>query len=101
MIDITPLLNAIIAALATIITAVVIPRLKRWLDAKVGSERAAELCRWINIFVGAAEQMFVDPNEKKSYVCEKLEKMGYKVTDEVDGAIEAAVLQLHEALKDY
>ncbi|MBQ0067371.1 MAG: hypothetical protein KBS60_04200 [Phascolarctobacterium sp.] len=101
MIDITPIINAVILLVASIVTVVIVPKVRAVLIAKIGEQQTNELCRWIDIFVGAAEQCFADPEKKKSYVVEKLEDMGYTVNDEVNGIIESAVLQLHAALRDY
>ena len=99
--DITPIINALILLIASIITIVVIPKVRALLTEKIGREKTEELYRWIDAFVGAAEQCFSEPAARKSYVVKMLEGMGYTVTDEVNGAIEASVLQLHNALRDY
>ena len=101
MIDITPIINAVILLIASLITIIVIPKVRALLVEKIGREQTEELCRWIDIFVGAAEQCFPEPDVKKNYVVNKLQSMGYTVTEEIDGAIESAVLQLHNALRDY
>lgn len=101
MIDITPIINAVIAVIAAVITLVVIPKIRVLLIQKIGAEQTESLCRWVDIFVGAAEQLYADPAVKKEYVKTKLESIGYTYTPEVDSAIESAVLQLHAALRDY
>lgn len=101
MIDITPIINAFIALLASVITIIIVPQIRRLLIERVGNAQTQMLMQWIDIFVGAAEQMYAIPADKKNYVVEKLTELGYTVSPEIDGAIEAAVLQLHNSLKDY
>lgn len=99
MIDITPIVNAVIALVAMIITAVLIPELKKLLQARIGVARTESLLQWIDVFVSAAEQTISNNVNKKQFVIESLQAIGYTVNDEVDAAIEAAVLDLHAALK--
>lgn len=97
MIDLTPIVQAVIALCAVFITAVVIPYIK----AKYTSEDISEFMVWVEIGVKAAEQIYkqTDGELKKQYVLTFLAEQGYKVTeDEVDKAIEAAVLELHTAI---
>ena len=96
-IDITPVLNAVVALLAALVSAVFVP----WLRSKLGAEKMAEFLRWVEIGVAAAEQLYshTDTEEKKSYVMGFLKKKGFDVdTEEVDNAIEAAVLKLHKEM---
>ena len=41
--DITPIVNAIIALIAAIISVVVVPQLKKYLDAKLSKEQQEQL----------------------------------------------------------
>lgn len=95
--EITELLNAFIALLATVVTTFVIP----WIKRKVGSEKMTEFLRWVDIGVMAAEQLYqsFECEEKKNYVVELLKKKGFKFTDaEVSAAIEGAVKRVHTEL---
>lgn len=97
MIDLTPILNAVIALAAAIITAFVIP----WLRNKISEQDMDEFLAWVEIAVSAAEQLYesTQGDEKKAYVIEFLEDRGFKVdVATLDGAIEAAVLHLHDQL---
>ena len=72
-----------------------------WLRAKLNAEQVADMLRWVEIAVSAAEQLYdaARGDEKKKYVVSFLEDHGYRVDDdEVDLAIEAAVLKLHSEL---
>lgn len=98
MTDLTPVINAIIALLAALITAFVIP----WLRRKTSAQDRAELLEWVEIAVAAAQQLFhqLDGAERKQYVLDFLAEKGYYLEDkEVDNAIEAAVLRLHRQLE--
>ena len=98
MIDLTPIYNAIIALAAACLSAFVIP----WLKRKTNEQEREELLRWVEIAVAAAQQLYhqKDGAERKAYVLDFLESKGYRVdTAEIDSAIEAAVLKLHEEMK--
>ena len=97
LIDLTPLINAIITVLAALLT----PRVISWLKAKTTAEQRAELQYWVKVAVAAAEQQFKSDRgcDKKEFVCMFLNSRGFDVnTDELDNAIEAAVLELHSKL---
>lgn len=97
MTDITPIIQAVVTLAVALITAFVIP----WLKNKIGAQNMDEFMRWVQIAVAAAEQLYdsMDGEKKKAYVVEFLSSKGFKVdTEELDNAIEAAVLELHNAL---
>ena len=65
MIDLTPILQALVALGGTIITCLVIP----WIKGKVCAERLERLQVWARIAVKAAEQLHPGPGkgaEKKA-----------------------------------
>ena len=98
MIDLTPIYNAVIALAAAFVSAFVIP----WLKRKTDEQEREELLRWVEIAVAAAQQLYhhKDGAERKAYVLDFLESKGYMVdTAEINSAIEAAVLKLHEEMK--
>lgn len=91
-------IKAAIALIAAIISAFVIP----WLKKKVEADKLEELLKWVDIAVTAAEQLYGNKpgSERKEYVCDFLREKGYDVTSaEIENAIEAAVLKLHKALE--
>lgn len=95
--DLTPLINAVIALAAAAVTAFVIP----WLRKKLEENDLKQLESWVKIGVSAAEQLYnsLQGEEKKQYVLAFLRDKGYDVsTQDVENAVEAAVLQLHSAL---
>ena len=95
--NVTPLVQAMIGLCAVFITAIVIP----YIRAKHGNENMEEFLAWVEIGVAAAEQLYnqTDGKAKKAYVLTFLANKGYLIDeDEVDKAIEAAVLGLHTSL---
>ena len=97
MTDITPILQAIFLLLTALVSAFVIP----WLKNKVGAQNLDLFLAWVDIAVAAAEQLYdsMDGEKKKAYVVSFLASKGFKVdTEELDNAIEAAVLKLHNEL---
>ena len=98
MTDLTPIFNAVIALLAALVTAFVIP----WLKRKTSAQEREELLRWVEIAVAAAEQIWdsTQGEEKKKAVLAFLREKGFTFTEsEIDSAIEAAVLKLHHELE--
>ena len=93
MIDFTPLIEAIIAVIAAIITMWVIP----WIKAKTTNEQQAGIRATVRTLVFAAEQLYGAGNgeEKLKYVVEELSRKGIYI-DRFE--IEAAV---KEALNNY
>lgn len=99
MIDLTALVQAVIALIATIISAFVIP----WLKRKISAEKLAEVSTWVEIAVEAAEQLYEGSGrgaEKKEYVIQFLQQKGYTVDmAAIENMIEAAVYTLPPKLR--
>lgn len=95
--NITEIILAVITLISALVSAFVIPLVKK----KVGAENMADFLRWVEIGVAAAEQIYtsVATAEKKQYVIDFLELHGFAYNElEVDAAIEAAVIKLHNQL---
>lgn len=75
MIDLTTIINAVIALLAAIITAFVIP----WIKAKATTQQLTMIEGITRTLVFAAEQLYGNGHgeEKLNYVVRKLEEKGY------------------------
>lgn len=86
MIDLTPILQAVIALAAALITAFVIP----WIKSKTTLEQQRMMAAVIQTLVTGAEQLYGAGNgaEKLDFVLQELEKRGY-TADRVE--VEAAV----------
>ena len=87
MIDLTPIINAVIALIAAIIAYKLIP----WIKARTTNEQQATVAALIRVGVFAAEQLYKTPGMGKAkfeYVQNYLAGKGYRV-DIAD--IEAAV----------
>ena len=98
MIDLTPVMNAIIAILAALAVRYLVP----CISAHTTEKRREDLLVWVDIAVRAAQQMFYQANgsERLEYVLDYLEDKGFDVDDQsVRNAIEAAVLELHQSLE--
>lgn len=76
-IDLTPIIQAIIALLAAIVTYKVVP----WIKAKTTNEQQALLEATIRTLVFAAEQMYGagHGSEKLEFVVDHLKKRGFTV----------------------
>lgn len=95
--DITEIVTVLIRLCIVTATAVLIPLVK----SRVGRDKLDASLKWVKIAVAAAEQLYdaADGQEKKAYVMRCLEERGIVLCEEdVDTAIEAAVLELHNAL---
>lgn len=94
MANITPIIEAVFAMLAAVITAVVIPYIK----SRTTAQQQAEINAWVKIAVTAAEQIYTGPGrgaEKKAYVLEWLNAHGVTVdADKLDALIESAVYDI-------
>ena len=96
-INITPILNALIALVLSVVSAFLIP----WIKQKLGEGNMTEFLRWVEIGVSAAEQLYysTDGEKKKAYVLNFLAEKGFDVDEQdLDAAIEAAVKKLHNEL---
>lgn len=95
--DITPVVNAVIALIAAVVTAFVIP----WVKSKTTAAQREEIEAWVRIAVTAAEQIYSGAgkgNEKKKYVLDFLAEKNLKIDEEsVDLMIESAVKNLNQA----
>lgn len=96
MIDLTPIMEAIIALVVAVITAFVIP----WLKGKIDADKLEQIKLWVTVAVGAAEQLYNGTGrgeEKKAYVVKFLQEKGFTLDpDSLDKLIEAAVFNLPE-----
>jgi len=86
MVDIMPIFEALLALLAALVTAYLIP----WLKQKQCRERQQNLAFWLKAAVEAAEEYFIGHGrgaEKAAYVRQFLAKRGWRLDEQ-----EAAVL---------
>lgn len=95
--EITEIMKLGVYLLAAVVSAFIIP----WLKGKIGAQDMDDFLTWVDIAVYAAEQVYesTDGDKKKTYVMDYLESKGFKVDGEdLDNAIEAAVIRLHNEL---
>ena len=96
MIDITSIVNAVIALLAAVVSTFLVP----WIKGKVEAQKLEKVADWVTIAVSAAEQIYKESGmgeKKKQYVLDFLQDKGLTVDiNSVDAMIEAAVYGLKE-----
>ena len=95
MTDITPIVNAVIALIAAIITTFLIP----WIKSKIDAAKLAQIVEWVGIAVRAAEQIYNESGmgeKKKQYVLDFLADKGFTLDpNSINAMIEAAVKNLN------
>ena len=100
MIDITPIVTAVIALIGVIITTALIP----YIRSRTTAEQRATLASWVQIAVTAAEQLYKGYGrgaEKKEYVLAFLAGKGLLVDSaQVEALIEAAVYELPKIISE-
>lgn len=96
-VDITPIVSAVIVLLSALISVFLIP----YIRSRTEASRLAEIEKWVQIAVAAAEQLYTSAQgeEKKNYVLNFLTDHGYDVDfNEINSLVEAEVLKLHAEL---
>lgn len=95
MADITPIAQAFIALITTVIVIVIIP----WIKSRTTTEQQTQILSWVRIAVLAAEQLFKGigrGEEKKQYVIDFLKSKGYYIdAEKIEAMIEAEVAKLN------
>lgn len=97
MIDLTPLINAIVAVVAALILRYVIP----WIKAKTTTHQRENMLAWVKIAVYSAQQLYynLDGATRLEHALEVLAAKGFDVDDAaLLDAVEAEVLKLHQGL---
>lgn len=94
MVDLTPVITAVLTLAIALVTTFLIP----YLRARLTAEQLDTIKRWVNIAVRAAEMIFSGTGQgaaKKAYVVDFLNSKGFTLNEkEIDNLIEAAVLEL-------
>lgn len=97
MVDLTPIITAVLTLIISLISAFLIPYIK----AKTSEEQFNTIKLWVQIAVQAAEMLYVGSGrgeEKKQYVIEFLKSKGFTLNaEEIENLIESAVLELKQA----
>ena len=95
MTDLTPIVNAVIALIASIITTFLIP----WIKSKIDAAKLAQIVEWVGIAVRAAEQIYNESGmgeKKKQYVLDFLADKGFTLDpNSINAMIESAVKELN------
>ena len=97
MVDLTPIITAVLTLIFSLITAFLIPYIK----AKTTDEQFNTIKLWVRVAVQAAEMLYVGSGrgeEKKQYVIEFLKSKGFTLNaEEIENLIESGVLELKQA----
>ena len=100
--DITEIIKAVIGLLTALIIYIIAPSVRAFLSASTDKEKLAKWKQYVDIAVGAAEQLMPKDagKEKKQFVLDWLNARGIEFdADEVDSMIEASVIRLHTEIK--
>ncbi len=92
MIDLTPILQAVVGLLAALVTAWLIP----WIRSRTTAQQQATLSAVVDVLVYAAEQLYGagQGEAKLAYVAKKLRERGYAVDlDQVEAAVRKMIAQ--------
>ena len=109
MIDITPIVKGIIGLVVAIISAIIIPKIRVWVNNNLTVKQIDIIKIIVQSAVQAAEQIYAKAEKagssKKKYVMEyaksKLAEIGLTINDkELEVYLEQAVLELKESQKD-
>lgn len=98
MVDITPLVQAVIVVCSIAITGYLIP----WFKRKFNASDTEDFMKWVEIAVLAAEQLYssTQGDAKKQYVVNFL-KQHYTIDEDIiENAIEGTVKSIHASLKE-
>ena len=109
MIDITPIVEGIIGLVVAIISAIVIPKIRVWVNNNLTVKQIDIIKIIVQSAVSAAEQIYARSEKagssKKKYVMEyaksKLAEIGITIDEkEIEVYLEQSVLELKESQKD-
>ena len=96
--NLTTIVEAIIALAVAVITVFVLP----WLSANTTARDREDLLSWVDIAVAAAQQLYhqCSGQQRLDYALALLEEKGFDIDDgAVVDAVEAAVLKLHQQME--
>ena len=108
-INITPIIEAVIGLIITVVSVIVIPKFKVWINNNLSVNQIEIAKIIIQSAVSAAEQIYARSEKagssKKKFVMEyaksKLGEIGLTINDkELEVYLEQAVLELKESQKD-
>ena len=100
-IDLTPIIEAVVALIATVITVFIIPKVTTLLKEKLSEQQRKSLSELVSVAVKAAEQIYGSKTgvQKYEYVTAYLASKGISVdTNEVAAMIESEVYKLTQSI---
>ena len=94
MVNITAIIEAVIALILALVTTFLSP----WIKTKISADKLAEVNKWVKIAVQAAEMIYTEAGagaQKKNYVLTFLKEKGFTYdADSINTLIESAVLEM-------
>ena len=99
MIDLTNIAVCLTALIVAVVTAFFLP----WLRAHTSEQELAQLLKWVEIAVAAAQQLYhsYDGEKRLQHALGVLADKGFDINDKtVRSAVEAEVLKLHQKLEN-
>lgn len=96
--NLTTIVEAILALAVAVITVFVLP----WLSANTTAREREDLLSWVDIAVAAAQQLYHQCSgaQRLDHALALLEEKGFDIDDgAVVDAVEAAVLKLHQQME--
>ena len=96
-------IGKLLAAAFFALLAYLMPKVKKWLEARTGKDHYDQLMQMVQAFARAAEQLYhnTDPSgeARNRFVREQLEQLGVEITETVVNMIEGAVWEINTETK--
>ena len=92
------IISKILAIIVIALIAYIEPKVKQWLDEKIGAKQTEEILKLVKMLVQSAEQIYKDETGefRKSYVKQSLQAMGLEVDEEINAMIESEVYSMNQ-----
>lgn len=98
--QILEIVGKILAAAFVALIAYVTPKVKTWLEEKIGETKTEKVLVLIKNFVTAADQLYKEDDPtgeiRNQYVKDQLTALGYAITSEINSFIESAVKECNK-----
>lgn len=98
--QIIEIVGKLLAAVFVALVAYLTPKIKAWLEEKIGKTKTDQVLVLIKNFVTAADQLYKadDPTGeiRNQYVKDQLTALGYAITSEINSFIESAVKECNK-----
>lgn len=106
-VDITPIAEALLSLIISIVAVIVLPRVKTWLDARTTKADRDNIMNLVRVAVNAAEQLYQSQTgeklgaKRKEYVMNLLAAQNLNIDyDMLEAMVEDEVLKLNKKLAE-